>query len=140
MGPKGPLEFKGLIGEHRQTCDLGPFSVPIQLWCKWSVPNIDLGQARTCRVSKTRWLRKFDTSGNPPVEVPLGMDEMPLDRPHGLDMPVRGCNVELTEVRLDDGQVWWTFCIEAYGDLGTVVKDLRSTSDLLARRGPLPRS
>ncbi len=53
-------------------------------------------------------------------------------------MPVRGCNVELTEVRLDDGQVWWTFCIEAYGDLGTVVKDMGSTTDLLSRRGPVP--
>jgi hypothetical protein len=133
-----PLEFKGLIGEHHQTWDRGPFSAPVQLWCKWSVPGIDLGQARRCKVSKTRWLRKFDTSGHPPVEVPLGLDEMPLDLPHGLGMPVRGCNVELTEVRLDDGRVWWTFSMEAYGDLGTVTKDVRSTLDILYKRGPSP--
>ena len=89
-------------------------------------------------MSKTRWLRKFDTSHHPPVEVPLGMDETPLDHPHGLDMPVRGCNLELTKVRLDDGQVWWTFCIEAYGDLGTVADDMVSTLDLLASHVPYP--
>ncbi len=138
MGPNGPLELKGLVGEHHQTRDPGPFSAPIQLWCKWTVLGIDLGQARRCRVSKTRWLRKFDTSGHPPVEVPLGLDEMPLEHTNGLDMPVRGCNVELTEVRLDDGRVWWTFCFEAYGDMGTVIKDIRSTSDILSMRGPAP--
>ena len=53
-------------------------------------------------------------------------------------MPVRGCNVELTEVRLDDGRVWWTFSMEAYGDLGTVTRDIRSTSDVLSTRGPSP--
>jgi hypothetical protein len=138
MGLKGPLEFKGLIDEHYHTGDLGPFSAPIQLWCKWSIPNIDLGQARTCRVSKTRWLRKFATSGNAPVEVSMGRDEIPLGHPPGRDIPVRGCNVELTEVRLEDGRVWWTFCTEAYGDLGAVANDLHSTSGLLARRDPVP--
>ncbi len=138
MGLEGPLEFKGMIGEHDQTGDPGPFSAPVQLWCKWTVPGIDLGQARKCRLKKTRWLRKFSTSGNAPLEVPLGRDEMPLDRPHGPDALVRGCNVELTEVHLDDGRVWWTFCIEAYGDLGTVIEDVGSTTDLLSRRGPVP--
>ena len=38
-GLEGPLEFKGLIGEHHQTGDRGPFSAPVQLWCKWSVPG-----------------------------------------------------------------------------------------------------
>jgi hypothetical protein len=136
--PNDQLELKGLISEHRKAGDPGPFSAPIQLWCKWAVPNIDLGQARTCRVSKTRWLRKFSTSGNPPTEVPLGRDEIPLGHPPGRDNPFKGCNVELTEVRLDDGLFWWTYCIEAYGDLATVVKDLGSTSDLLASRVPVP--
>ena len=137
-GVRAPLELKGKVGEHRQTEGPGPSPDPIQLWCKWTVPGIDLGQARTCRVSKTRWLRRFETSGNAPVEVPLGREETPLDHRVGPQFPVRGCNVELTEVRLDDGQVWWSFCIEAYGEMGTVVKDMRSTTDLMYRRGNFP--
>jgi hypothetical protein len=136
MGQGRPLELKGLIGEDRR--DQGPFSGPTQLWCKWVVPAIDLDRARTIMVGKTRWLRRFATSGDEPLELPLGRDETPLDPPLDRDISIRGCNVELTEVRLDDGQVWWTFCIEAYGDLGTVVEDMRATTGLLSRRGPVP--
>jgi hypothetical protein len=48
-------------------------------------------------VTKTRWLRKFDTSKFVRSEIPLDANEKPKP---GFSLPVQGCNVELTEVQM----------------------------------------
>ncbi|MFI5324398.1 MAG: hypothetical protein ACHQ6U_12935, partial [Thermodesulfobacteriota bacterium] len=66
-------------------------------------------------------------------EIPLGSDESPSE---GKQWPARGCNVELTEVSLENGDIWWTFGFEAFGTISTVEKDLRAVADLLSSRRP----
>jgi hypothetical protein len=136
--PQSDVEVKGLVAFDETGSQAKPFTGPIEVWCKWSFPQMDLGAVRTYWVRKARWLRKFDTHGPVPVEIPLGPDELPLNGQFRQDIPIRGCNVELTEVQLEDGEQWVTLCLEAFGELGTVRDDLRVVATSLAGRGPLP--
>ena len=82
---------------------------------------------------KRRWLRKFDTTSPSPVEIPLNDKELPVDARQPL--PARGCNVELTEVTLTGGDIWWTLGFEAFGGVGTVAEDLHKVATPLAGEG-----
>ena len=68
------------------------------------------------------------------MEVPLNDKELPVDAKQPL--PARGCNVELTEVTLTNGDIWWTLGFEAFGGVGTVAEDLHKVATILASEGP----
>lgn len=111
------LEVKGLVTTHRSPA-LAAVASHLEMWCKWSctIPGLKLTGEMT--ITKTRWLRKFDTSKPVRVEIPLDANEQPKS---GYSLPVQGCNVELTEVSIPGrSDVWWTLGFEAFGDLDTV--------------------
>ena len=76
-------------------------------------------------ITKTRWLRKFDTGKYVRAEIPLDANGKPT-KAHLL--PVQGCNVELTDVQvLRQTGAWWTLGFEAFGDLDSVSANLTLT-------------
>jgi hypothetical protein len=76
-------------------------------------------------VTKTRWLRKFDTSKYVRSEIPVGANERP---PPGYSLPVQGCNIELTEIEMAGHAArWWTLGFEAFGDLDSAPINLTLT-------------
>jgi hypothetical protein len=76
-------------------------------------------------VTKTRWLRKFDTSKYVRSEIPLGANEKPTP---GYSLPVQGCNVELTEIEMvGHAGRWWTLGFEAFGEFESLPTDLTLT-------------
>lgn len=126
------IEVKGLIAVIRDDLGVPPFAGPIELWAKWTSKVLQIASFPTICTEKQRWLRKFDTTMIPPVEIPLASDEQAL-RSHVL--PVRGCNVELVRVRLlPTGDTWWTYGFEAFGPLGTVENSLRAVAQVLVAR------
>jgi hypothetical protein len=105
VGGRPPdVEVKGLVCK----------AADVQVWCKWKAPPA-IAVAGGVAVNKTRWLRKFSADSDPPFEVKLGHDEKPLDN---TKRPKVGCNLELTEVKVDGRpEIWWSLCFEAFGDL-----------------------
>jgi hypothetical protein len=132
-GEKPGAEAKGLVTVLPQPSDTIPFVGPIEIWCKWQLLTLTLRDVSIVPTRKIRWLRKFDTGGGEPTEVPLGEDEMPADR---RALPKLGCNVELTRVEVGGEHVWWTLGFEAFGDLASVERSLRSTLSVMAARRP----
>ncbi len=132
-GGKQGAEVKGLVSVVRNGLAVPPFTGPVELWTKWPSDQLDLRPFVTIATVKQRWVRKFDTEASTPREIALDSDEKPLDKGR---LPDRGCNVELTEVTLPGGEVWWTLGFEAFGTLQTVESDLRSVSSTLAARQP----
>jgi hypothetical protein len=110
-----------------------PFVGPIELWTKWTSTALELNPRAIIAVEKQRWERKFDTTAPLPAEIPVNADGTPLDRRR---LPPRGCNVELTAIRVAGGAVWWTFSFEALGTLQTVENDLRAVALMVAGRKP----
>jgi len=116
-GDTSGLEVKGLIATRRST-ELGAVASHLEIWCKWSCAIPGLKPTNEVTVTKTRWLRQFDTLHPLRVEIPLDAEEKPKS---GCSSPVHGCNVELTEVRiLGRSDLWWTLGFEAFGDFDTV--------------------
>ena len=123
-GGKPELEVKGLVAVRRNP-ELEPLAPHIEIWCKWSctIPGFKLTDEVV--ITKTRWLRKFDTSKYVRSEIPLGANEKPTP---GYSLPVQGCNVELTEVKIaGHAERWWTLAFEAFGDLEGVSTNLTLT-------------
>ena len=133
-GEKPGIEIKGLVAVLPRSRDPAPFAGAIEIWCKWP-SAATLRNSPTVKMNKKRWLRKFDMSGAEPVEIPLLKDDAPADhRP----FPQEGCNVELTRIALERGEVWWTFGFEAFGDLSSVERNLHAALALMAERRPPP--
>jgi hypothetical protein len=132
-GEKLGVEAKGLVAVLSQPSDTAPFVGPIELWCKWQLLTLTLRDLSTVPTKKIRWLRKFDTGGGEPTEIPVGEAEAPKDR---RALPRLGCNVELTRVEVAGEQVWWTLGFEAFGELASVERSLRSTLFVMAARRP----
>jgi hypothetical protein len=132
-GGKQGIELKGLVAAIWDGLTVGPFEGPIELWTKWTSAQLALPSNSTISTEKQRWLRKFDTTGALPKEIPLDVKEQPLDQG---PLPARGCNIELTQVRLPDGELWWTLGFEAFGTIQTVERDLRAAATILAARQP----
>jgi hypothetical protein len=112
------LEVKGLVG--RTAWPLDSVAPHVEIWCKWSckILGFRLTNAVPIPITKTRWLRQFDTSNSTLLEVSLGPDEKPKE---GYSLPVQGCNGELTEVNSANlTEPWWTLGFEAFGELETV--------------------
>jgi hypothetical protein len=86
-------------------------------------------------VTKTRWLRSFDTSKYVRSEIPLDSSEKPTQ---GYSLPAQGCNVELTEIEIvGHAGRSWTLGFEAFGDLEGVSTNL--TVVVLADKPALAR-
>ena len=132
------VEVKGLVMVDWGVMITGPFAGPVEIWSRWSFPRLDLGMTRRCAVSKNRWMRRFDTTGVHPLEIPLGPDEQHLEGSRRRCPLLRGCNVEMTEVELEDGQRWSSLGFEAFGDLTTVTDNPRMVARTLTHRGPVP--
>ncbi|HVR25358.1 MAG TPA: hypothetical protein VMU26_18795 [Candidatus Polarisedimenticolia bacterium] len=134
-GGKPGVEVKGLVDLSFSTLDAGDFVGPIELWTKWTTEILELESKLTIPVKKVRWLRKFDTTLPVVAEVPLDSREQPLG---GSLLPARGCNVELTQIDLPEGQIWWSFGFESFGTIQTVAKDLEAAAIMLTKRGTPP--
>jgi hypothetical protein len=120
---KSEFEVKGLV--TREISELEPLAPHIEIWCKWSCTIPGLNLTNELLVTKTRWLRKFDTSKYVRSEIPLDPNEKPTA---GYSLPVQGCNVELTEVQMaGHSGMWWTLGFEAFGDLDSVPTSLTLT-------------
>ena len=123
-GDKPDFEVKGLVAT-RGSPELEPLAPHIEIWCKWpcTIPGLNLTNELV--VTKTRWLRTFDTSKYVRSEIPLDANEKPTA---GYSLPVQGCNVEFTEVQMvATPEVWWTLGFEAFGDLDSVSTNLTLT-------------
>jgi hypothetical protein len=127
------VEVKGLVTVVWNGLRASPFAGPIEIWTKWSAAALTLDPTRTIETRKRRWLRKFDTTGATPREIPLNRKERPADEK--VTLPELGCNVELTHVSVAS-EVWWTFAFEAFGKLTTTQDDLRAVAGVLAGRNP----
>ncbi|MFN5614449.1 MAG: hypothetical protein ACK45V_01970 [Brevundimonas sp.] len=119
----GKLEIKV------QYASMGPLSFSptfcgvVQRWSKWSsdVSGFDglrkglLLAGTGIDVRKHRRLLKLSFEGGAPLPVDLAAS------------PMDGCTAELTELECM-GQTWWTFGLEAYGELETQRANLISTA------------
>ena len=116
------LEIKGLVAT-RTSSALAKLASHLEIWCKWScvVPDLSLTVAVT--LTKTRWLRQFDT-----VDVCLEFESMHNEVQISAYGYLLGCNVELTEVlgpsRTD---IWWTLGFEAFDGLDAAPVSLLRT-------------
>jgi hypothetical protein len=105
------VEVKGLV-TTRKAQGLELPADRVEIWCKWKAPPLTSPLVFT--TEKVRWMRKFDAD-SAPSEIPLGPDEKPR---FPRELPVIGCNVELTRVRVRGRpEEWWSLCFEAFGDL-----------------------
>jgi hypothetical protein len=123
-GRNPDFEVKGLV-TTRVIPELEPLAERVEIWCKWScaIPGLNLVDEVT--VTKTRWLRTFDTLKHVRSEIPLDANEKPSA---GYSMPVEGCNIELTDAQIVGcSGVWGTLGFEAFGDLDRVPTNLTLT-------------
>jgi hypothetical protein len=126
------IEIKGLVEVGAAAPE--PFSGCVQIWTKWTSRAMTIDHLSRIAVRKTRWLRKFDTSGPEVRELALDADERLLDSTQTI--PEHGCHIELVSVTIDGGAQWWTFGFEAFGRLGTVERSLQRT---IASVAPIDR-
>ena len=90
---------------------------------------------------KVRWLRKFDTAGDP-REIQLGAGDVGEDPVLSKERPDVGCNIELTSVTTG-GISWWTFGAESFafgqpGQTATLVSQgLQRVMRALSSRAPI---
>lgn len=131
-GGKSGVEIKGLVSVVRDGLAQPPFAGSVEIWTKWTSERLDLGTLATIGTTKRRWLRKFDSAVTPAREVALYAAEKPLEG----RLPDEGCNVELTEVTLPGGPVWWTLGFEAFGSIETVRHSLAAAAERLSERRP----
>jgi hypothetical protein len=135
-GASSGYEVKSLVAASWSVLTSGPLAGRVELWTKVSAKTLVIDEKMLVPISKVRWLRKFDTAGVDPVEIPLNDREQPIDeRRRGAGLPTLGCHVELTQVTNGTGDVWWTFGLEAFGDIKTVEDDLVATAGLMVARG-----
>lgn len=102
-GDELTLEVKGQV-TTRRTPELDPLASYLEVWCKWSCAIPGLNFKDQLAVSKTRWRRKFDTSKHVRSEIPLATNERPQ---RGYSLPIQGCDVELTEVKIVSKSGTW---------------------------------
>ena len=118
------VELKGLVTLGRPL--RGMSNAPAQVWAKWLSETLTIDHLPRVRIRKTRWLRKFDTSGPQVTEIRLDASQ---SRAVLARIP-RGCFSELSALGVDDGPTsWWTVAFEAFGELDTVEDSLQRTLD-----------
>ena len=126
-GGKDGIEIKGLVAVREVLP--APFEGRVQIWSKWTSNALTIDHLPRLVVHKTRWLRKFDTSGADVTEVELDAEERPRQSPEW--MLERGCHFELAAIQIDE-RAWWTVGFEAFGPLDTVEESLVRTVKRLA--------
>jgi hypothetical protein len=131
------FEIKGLIAVLKN--EAVPFAPYIELWGKWRLQASALKITERTIVRKLRWLRTYDASRDAIVEIPLGVDEKPVNRQ---PLPPQGVNVEIAKIEAaEDTGLWWTLGFEAFGDLDSARGSLQKTVQfLLDRSFEVPRS
>jgi hypothetical protein len=132
------VEVKGMVAVDWGVLNFTFLTGPVEFWGKWPFHCLDIARTEKYELQKTRWLRKFDTGGAYPVEIPLGPDEKPVDESIENAWPILGCNVEMTEIRVSKGEKWFSFCFEAFGDRKTIADDLRAVVITINSRGAFP--
>jgi hypothetical protein len=115
-------------------------SARVDSWTKWSFKHPTLTQlvdplrenGQWIRIAKDRWLRKINGEGMTPAFVVANARAYRADHedPALRRLPDRGCNVELTQIfvdndRRDSAKAWYSICLEAFG------ADLQRTPALL---------
>jgi hypothetical protein len=137
--PPAGYEIKSLVAVSWSTLTSGPLAGRVELWTKASAKALAIEETLLVPITKVRWLRKFDTSSVAPIEISLNEREEPIDeKRRGAGLPTLGCHVELTRVTTPAADVWWTFCLEAFGHRNTFEDTLASTTALLLTRGVPP--
>jgi hypothetical protein len=138
-GGKKGFEVKGLVDDIPWQFQLGQVTVVPQLLCKWSSTELEVANVPLVETVKVRWLRKFDTAGDP-REIQLGAGDAGEDPLLSEERPDVGCNIELTSVT-SSGTTWWTFGAEsfAFGQPGRttalVSQGLQRVMQALSNRG-----
>jgi hypothetical protein len=130
-GAQSGMEIKGLVYVDRTHLRCGPLVANVEIWAKWTTDAMDLSGFKTVTISKSRWLRKFDTSNAELIEIELQEEQSRLHR----TLPVQGCNAEFTEIEAFGG-IWFSFGLEAFGQLEDVDSSLRRAAKALASRNP----
>ena len=134
-GTKPGIEIKGLVGSRGTVST--PFDGRVQIWSKWTSETLTIDHLPRVNVRKTRWLRKFDTSGSHVVEIELDDQERPRHSPDKL--PERGCHFEVVSLEVEGGSTpWGSVGFEAFGDLSTVENSLDRTLSHVATAAELP--
>ena len=122
------IEIKGLLKVRPRPQE--PFAGSLQFWTKWNSPALSIDHLPRIVVDKTRWLRKFDTTGADVRE--LALDEKERPRGSGGMLPAQGCGIELVSLLTDANQTrWWTFAFEAFGPSASLEQSLARTIDAL---------
>ena len=126
IGPSHPVKTNGVNGRTDQ-------------WVKWSVsvkesPEIAVVLTKEDQwlpVTKGRGLRKYSMDRDAPVEV----------SPHVGPFPVRGCNVELTRIRVEAATPdWFSLGFEAFGRVEETPGLLTSVIEtFFEQQGPIPK-
>jgi hypothetical protein len=127
------VEIKGLVMLVPETITFGHLRGPAEIWGKWNSTKLKIDTPSLIAVRKHRWLRKFDTASEMPVEIPLDTSEQPITE-HRL--PQEGCNVELTRLDFPRGDEWWTLGFEAFGAFERVRRSLHSVVQIVSTRQP----
>jgi hypothetical protein len=124
-GTKPGIEVKGLIATLPMPVAIGPMRGHIELWSKWTTSELRLDGVSLLSISKTRWLRKYDTENSRVIEIELKEDE--ASKNDTIKLPENGCNLELTSLLVEPArEAWWTVGCEAFGpSLGVVEQNLR---------------
>jgi hypothetical protein len=127
------IEIKGLVEVRARL--LMPLDGCVQVWTKWTSKALTIDHLPRLVVQKTRWLRKFDTSGSAVRELELDADERLRDE--AMPLPEQGCHVELVDLSFgNEPEHWSTFGFEAFGPLNTVERSLQRTIASMAPLGP----
>ena len=102
----------------------------VDSWTKWSFKDSMLTPlveplrqtGQWVRIAKNRWLRKINAEGTTPIFVVANAKAYRADHddPALRRLPGSGCNVELTQIfvdndRRDPGKAWSCICLEAFG-------------------------
>ena len=123
------VEIKGLIARRDRHLEFAGCRSPIELWAKWSSPALDLDGLPLLRVQKQRWMRSFVVHAGAVSELATSSEPAPRHL---------GCDAELTLLKGPDTTHWWTFGLEAHGELDEVERALSLTVALMTRRSPPP--
>ena len=138
-GGRRGVEIKGLVSVTIDGCNKKPFGGDIEVWSKWTSHSLVLDTTKTISTEKQRWLRRFDTTGDAPIELRVNEKEV------SQHMPEKGCSIEFTRVRfidlethepLPDQEVWWTLSFESFGSLDSISESLLITIEEMVRRNP----
>jgi hypothetical protein len=129
-GSQVGVEIKGLVFLADAPVECGTLAAKVEIWSKWTSARLDLSPFETITISKTRWVRTFNTSNAEPTEIEANGDE---DRQTPRIMPVQGCNVEFTEIDAF-GVSWFSLGVEAFGSFAEVDASVRRTTTVLASR------